>query len=510
MSDVAKRLMFASESAPTDEAASCQTPHTPCISRWQFVAFLQGCDILTVILAAVGAWYYATRDAAAQALMLFAAQAPSVWESLAFAVVLAAVLHCLLRVFGGYRFATTIAPIRSSAIFIACWCVLCAPLLAIALIQLPADNPGRVWMVTWFAAAGLLMSGLRPVISIAGQWLRAQGVLGYTICIVGSGAAAVACAERARHDPSGITVVGYFDNVGAEGHGIPGVPRLGGLADVLPFLARRQLGAVVIALKLTEQRKITDMVTALRRHPIRVLLAPWFDEAGDAPFATKSMQTDIGGMALYIVSERPVAGWCWVFKDLQDRSLALAALLFLSPVLLGAAVAIKLSSPGPVLFRQVRRGYGGKQFRIFKFRTMHQAASLGGQNRLTLTRRDDPRIFPVGGWLRRTSLDELPQLFNVILGDMWLVGPRPHSPLAEAAGVIYADAVADYIARYRIKPGITGWAQVNGWRGPTETLEQISRRVQCDLDYIERWSPWFDARIVIATVSGGLKHENAF
>ncbi len=501
MSDVAKRLPFVSDTAPMDDSASCQTPRMPLISRWQFVACLQGCEILTVILASVAARSYVMHDAGTQPL--------TVWESLGSAVGLAAMLHCLLRVFGGYRFVSTIAPARSSAILMACWCILSAPLIIIALSHLPAGNPVRVWIVAWLAAAGLVMTGLRPIVAGAGHWLRAQGVLGYTVCIIGSGAAAVACADRARRDPAGITVVGYFDNVGAEGHGIPGVPRLGGLADVLPFLRRRQLDAVVVALKLTEQRQITDMVTTLRRHPIRVLLAPWFDEAGDAPFAMKSMQTDIGGMALYVVSERPVAGWCWVFKDIQDRSLALIALLFLTPVLLGAAVAIKLSSPGPVLFRQIRRGYGGRQFRIFKFRTMHQAPSHGG-HRLILTKRDDPRIFPVGGWLRRTSLDELPQLFNVILGDMWLVGPRPHSPLAEAAGVIYADAVADYIARYRIKPGITGWAQVNGWRGPTETLEQISRRVQCDLDYIERWSPWFDARIVMATVRGGLKHENAF
>jgi lipopolysaccharide/colanic/teichoic acid biosynthesis glycosyltransferase len=129
---------------------------------------------------------------------------------------------------------------------------------------------------------------------------------------------------------------------------------------------------------------------------------------------------------------------------------------------------------------------------------------------MTLTVRNDPRVFPIGALLRRTSLDELPQLLNVISGDMWLVGPRPHSPLATAAGTRYADAVSRYFSRARVKPGITGWAQVNGWRGPTETLEQISRRVEHDIYYIDNWSLWLDVRILVATACRGFVHHNAF
>jgi lipopolysaccharide/colanic/teichoic acid biosynthesis glycosyltransferase len=127
-----------------------------------------------------------------------------------------------------------------------------------------------------------------------------------------------------------------------------------------------------------------------------------------------------------------------------------------------------------------------------------------------MTARDDSRVFPVGRFLRRTSLDELPQLLNVILGDMWLVGPRPHSPIAHVEGRFYPEIVKDYVARYRIKPGVTGWAQVNGWRGPTVTPDQIRRRVEYDLFYVERWSARFDLRILMMTLVSGFKHENAF
>jgi len=161
-----------------------------------------------------------------------------------------------------------------------------------------------------------------------------------------------------------------------------------------------------------------------------------------------------------------------------------------------------------VIFRQVRVGYGGREFRMFKFRTMHASASVA-TGKLTLTKRNDPRIFPFGRLLRRTSLDELPQLCNVLLGDMWLIGPRPHSPLASAAEILYPEAVAEYAARHRIKPGITGWAQVNGCRGPTESVEQIQQRVSHDLYYIENHSIVLDLRIILRTLMT-IAHPNAF
>jgi lipopolysaccharide/colanic/teichoic acid biosynthesis glycosyltransferase len=182
--------------------------------------------------------------------------------------------------------------------------------------------------------------------------------------------------------------------------------------------------------------------------------------------------------------------------------------VFCVPVLVLIAAGIKLSSRGPILFRQVREGYCGRKFRILKFRTMH--VRVENTRSLALTAKDDPRVFRFGALLRRTSLDELPQLLNVLAGDMWLIGPRPHSPLATASGRLYSELVVRYAARHRIKPGITGWAQVNGWRGPTETVEQIKQRVAHDIFYIDNWSPLLDFRILLRTMTHGFVHENAF
>jgi lipopolysaccharide/colanic/teichoic acid biosynthesis glycosyltransferase len=190
--------------------------------------------------------------------------------------------------------------------------------------------------------------------------------------------------------------------------------------------------------------------------------------------------------------------------------IALLLLIIVLPVMLAIMIGIKLSDKGPVFFRQKRRGFGGNTFDIIKFRTMRVAASPSDGQALKLTTRGDPRIFPFGQLLRKTSLDELPQLLNVLKGEMWIVGPRPHSPLAQAGGIVYADAVRDYSARYRIKPGITGWAQVRGWRGPTNTLEQLANRVEHDLYYIENWSAFFDVKILCMTVLCTFGHENAF
>jgi lipopolysaccharide/colanic/teichoic acid biosynthesis glycosyltransferase len=192
----------------------------------------------------------------------------------------------------------------------------------------------------------------------------------------------------------------------------------------------------------------------------------------------------------------------------QDRILAFLLMIICSPALIAIAVAIRLASSGPILFRQEREGYNGKKFVMFKYRTMYAAPSQTDQ--LVLTTKGDARVFPLGAFLRKTSLDELPQLLNVLRGDMWLVGPRPHSPLATAAGQRYSAAAKRYMARFKVKPGMTGWAQVNGWRGATDTIEQIEQRVVHDLYYIDHWSVWLDFRILLQTAIKGFVHQNAY
>ena len=184
------------------------------------------------------------------------------------------------------------------------------------------------------------------------------------------------------------------------------------------------------------------------------------------------------------------------------------ALLLLWPVLISIGLAIRLTSSGPVLFKQKRYGFNNRLIEIWKFRTMYH--HLTDHNADQLATRDDARVTPIGKILRRTSFDELPQLFNVLSGQMSLVGPRPHAMAAKAGGKLYDNVVNDYAARHKGKPGITGWAQVNGWRGETDTVEKIENRVEHDLYYIDNWSVWFDIVIFVRTLSAVLKGDRAY
>jgi exopolysaccharide biosynthesis polyprenyl glycosylphosphotransferase len=197
------------------------------------------------------------------------------------------------------------------------------------------------------------------------------------------------------------------------------------------------------------------------------------------------------------VIDKPISDWNVVLKWLFDKSVALGAVLALSPLMIGIAIAIRLTSRGPILFRQKRYGFNNELIEIYKFRSMYADQTDAEAEKLVT--RDDPRVTPVGRFIRKTSIDELPQLFNVLKGQLSIVGPRPHALQAKAADKLYHDAVDGYFARHKVKPGITGWAQVNGWRGETDTIEKLMGRVDHDLYYIEHWSILLDLYIVLLT-----------
>lgn len=195
-------------------------------------------------------------------------------------------------------------------------------------------------------------------------------------------------------------------------------------------------------------------------------------------------------------------------KNIEDRVLALAILMLAAPVMAVVALAVRLDSRGPILFRQRRYGFNNQLIEVYKFRSMYVDQSDATASRLVT--RDDPRVTRVGRFIRKTSLDELPQLFNVLLGEMSLVGPRPHATQAKAGSSLYQDVVQGYLARHRVKPGITGWAQICGWRGETDTPEKIRNRVACDLYYIDNWSVRFDLYIILLTPFVLASGKNAY
>jgi Undecaprenyl-phosphate glucose phosphotransferase len=259
-----------------------------------------------------------------------------------------------------------------------------------------------------------------------------------------------------------------------------------------------------VALPPSADHAVASTLRKLSLVPVDVRLCP-----GEFTLRLGAVQAShMGGLTLLNVIDHPLRDWRWIVKAIEDRILGFVILSAISPLMLAIALLIRLDSPGPVLFRQKRYGFNNELIDVLKFRTMYQ--QMSDANAEQLTQRNDPRITRVGAWLRRTSLDELPQFLNVLRGEMSIVGPRPHALAAKAGSLLYPEAVKHYDARHRVKPGITGWAQVNGWRGETDTVEQIRKRVEHDLYYIENWSLAFDLRIILRTILGGFTGRNAF
>ncbi|WP_134632410.1 exopolysaccharide biosynthesis polyprenyl glycosylphosphotransferase, partial [Pseudomonas aeruginosa] len=214
------------------------------------------------------------------------------------------------------------------------------------------------------------------------------------------------------------------------------------------------------------------------------------------------------GIPMFNASELPLRGWSPLIKRCEDLVLASIALVLFAPLMALVALAIRLDSKGPVLFRQKRYGYNNRLIWVFKFRSMYTERTDANAERQTT--RDDDRITRVGRFIRKTSIDELPQLFNVLAGSMSMVGPRPHATATKAAGIPFEEAVSEYSSRHRVKPGITGWAQINGYRGETDTLHKIKKRVEYDLEYIAKWSVWFDLYILFRTVPAVLLTKEVY
>ena len=295
-----------------------------------------------------------------------------------------------------------------------------------------------------------------------------------------------------------VDVVGLFGTESPDG---PDPDRADELDQLLDLGRDGGVQSVILALDRDRHGEAARIIERLKALPVQVAVCP--DDGWQSAMAPRMRM--LGGMPMTVVADRPIKHWDLLAKTVMDKAGALLLLVVLAPLLLGIALAVAASSPGPVIFRQTRRGWCGRDFVILKFRTMRMdAASPAGQ-----TRRRDPRCTPVGRRLRKYSLDELPQLWNVLRGDMSLVGPRPHAEALHDMDRAGREIVAEYAQRHRVKPGLTGWAQINGARGATATAAQLRRRVDYDLHYIENWSLLLDLQILLRTplcMSG----ENAF
>ena len=357
----------------------------------------------------------------------------------------------------------------------------------------------------WLFFSAVLLTASRCYLSRLLRWWTESGKLARRVAVIGAGEFSREFIERLRAEPHAYTVVGLYDDRRSRIPGVQeGVRVRGTVHDLLERSREEQIDLIVIALPLRAVARISRILEQIGSAVADICLTTDF-----AGFRYKSSQiSSVGSNPVVLIDERPLKDWRAGKKFAFDIVIGSLVLVVLSPLLALIALAIRFDSPGPVLFRQPRLGFNNRLFTCYKFRSMHhEMTDLMGDRQVT---RGDPRVTRLGKWLRALSLDELPQIFNVMKGNMSLVGPRPHPPNTKAADKLFTDVVANYAFRHRVKPGITGWAQVNGWRGETKTVEQIENRVACDLAYIENWSVWLDLRIMMLTVTREILSRHAF
>jgi putative colanic acid biosynthesis UDP-glucose lipid carrier transferase len=331
--------------------------------------------------------------------------------------------------------------------------------------------------------------------------LAAEG-LQKTAVVAGANELGRKLAARLRENPMlGQRFVGYFDDRNAGR--LPALlPRenLGALSALADYARSHTIDVIYIALPMASQPRILKLLEDLRDTTASIYFVPDI-------FVSDLIQArvdSIGGLPVVAVCESPFCGFNGVVKRASDFVLAALILLLVSPLMIAIAVGVKLSAPGPVLFKQRRYGLDGKRIVVYKFRTMTVAEDGELVRQAT---RNDARVTRFGAFLRRTSLDELPQFINVLQGRMSVVGPRPH---AVAHNEMYRKLIRGYMIRHKVKPGVTGFAQVNGWRGETDTVDKMKRRIEYDLQYLRNWSLLLDLQIIVKTVFVVLRKDNAY
>ncbi len=388
------------------------------------------------------------------------------------------------------------------------WSVVFLIVISASFFAKAGDMFSRVWLgIFYVSGMAALIVSRRLLFLLVRKWTL-EGRLTRRTVIVGGGDYGAHVIDDLRHQKdTGVKIIGLFDDRSDErtGSECAGERKLGTVDDLVEFGRRTRVDLVIFSLPISAENRILQMLKKLWVLPVDIRLAA---HANKLQFRPRSYSY-IGEVPVLDVADRPIADWDVVMKWLSDKLIGGLMLLCALPVMALIAIAIKLDSRGPVLFKQKRYGFNNDLIEVYKFRSMYVDAA--DETAEKLVTKDDPRVTRVGRIIRKASLDELPQLFNVVFkGNLSLVGPRPHAVNAKAEARLYDEAVDGYFARHRVKPGITGWAQINGWRGETDTQEKIQNRVEHDLYYIENWSVLFDLYILLRTPIALLKTESAY
>ena len=396
---------------------------------------------------------------------------------------------------GGYRAPGPAGPLGQAGLAVKVWSLVFVLLVALGAFLKVDDAYSRIWAALLFILGLLGVLGARGLVAGVAERLQRRGFLARTVAVVDlSGEGARLVGRMRRQAPGEIRLLGVFrpqqDPQGASG-----------LDDLFALSKHFRIDDIVVATPDRTDPAMERLVRTLGQIPANVRICP---EIGRLARERQIFDV-VFGEPMLRVHHRPLDGFSSLTKRLMDVCLGAALALFVAPVMVAVAVAVKLDTPGPAIFKQKRLGFNNDVITVWKFRSMEHGAERDGG--IEQARRGDRRVTRVGRFIRRYSLDELPQLFNVLRGDMSLVGPRPH---ALGHNEYYAALIDGYLARHRVRPGITGLAQINGFRGETDTLDKMERRIEQDLAYIENWSLGLDLRILLLTPFYGLFSRNAF
>lgn len=363
------------------------------------------------------------------------------------------------------------------------------------------------WTGSWYLAGILFFIVFRSFVStLVRRWAR-DGRLERRAVIVGGGKNAedliVSLESQVDND---IRICGIFDDRGGDRSPpmVAGYPKLGTIAELVEFGRKARIDMLIVSLPISAESRVLALLKKVWILPVDIRLSAHTNKLRFRPRS----YSYVGSVPFLDVCDKPIADWDSVMKRGFDILFGFLALIVLSPIMLAAVIAIKLESKGPILFRQKRFGFNNEVVEVLKFRSMY--TEMTDQDAKQAVTKNDPRVTKVGRFIRKTSIDELPQLFNVLRGSLSLVGPRPHAVNAHTQNQLWDEVVDGYFGRHKVKPGVTGWAQINGWRGEIDNEEKIRCRVEHDLYYIENWSVLFDLYILMITPFKLLNTENAY
>jgi Undecaprenyl-phosphate glucose phosphotransferase len=406
-----------------------------------------------------------------------------------------------------FRFVELAKVTRSVLSVLVTWAVCLVVMMALGYMFDYSDKYPRSLTLPWSGAVAVLLSANHFGAAMAIRWATRLGIFRQRVAVVGATPRVMDLLARftASTQSSDYDVVGIFDDrINRVPKVVAGIPVVGTVPDLISYCRRQLLDVIVIALPWAAEDRNIQIIRQLRELPVDISLVPDMDMNLLPPRGILWL----GGMPTVLVSRRPLSEQQMVVKWFEDKIIALGALLVAFPFMLVAAILVKATSKGPLLFTQDRFGFNGQAIKVLKFRTMYtDRGDASGRQR---TVKDDPRITPVGRFLRRYSIDELPQIFNVLKGDMSIIGPRAHAVAMAVGGRYYYEAVSEYQSRHRVKPGITGWAQVNGSRGEVETQEQAEERLRLDIYYVDNWSMVLDMKIIWRTAKLILSDPQAY